>query len=116
MRRNVEKSDQRILGSGNFVSMTLEQSDKVLEKKYLPKRPIEELIEMVSEKMGVKPELICSRSRKKLVSDIRSLVAWYVVEEAGHSAADVARYLGISRVGVLLAVKNGKGLANKYNF
>jgi hypothetical protein len=42
-RGNIVKSDQRILGSGEFVSLTLEQSEKILERKYLPKRPIEEL-------------------------------------------------------------------------
>jgi len=109
-RGNVEKSDQRILGSGNFVSMTLEQSDKILEKKYLPKRPIEELIEMVAEKLGVTPELICSGSRKKLVSDAKSLVAWYAVEEEGYSTVDTARYLGMSHVGVLAAIKRHKML------
>jgi len=30
-----EKSDQRILGSGDFVSATLQQSERILEKRYL---------------------------------------------------------------------------------
>jgi hypothetical protein len=66
---NVERSDQRILGNGNFVSMPLEQSDKILEKKYLPKHPIEEMIEMVAYKVGLKPELVCSGNRKLWLQD-----------------------------------------------
>jgi len=42
-RGNKEKSDSRVLGSGGFVNLTLEQSVRILEKKYLPKRSIEEL-------------------------------------------------------------------------
>jgi len=107
-RGNVEKSDQRILGSGNFVSMTLEQSDKILEKKYLPKRPIEELIEIVAEKLNLKPELICSGSRQKQYSDARYLISWLAVEKTGHAAADVARHLGIRHVNVLRSVAKGR--------
>ena len=60
-----EKSDQRILGSGDFVSATLQQSERILEKKYRPKRSIEELIEFVGGRLGLEPELICSGSRQK---------------------------------------------------
>ena len=54
------------MGSGDFacpvkcvayfsgVSETLQQAEVKFEKKYLPKRPIEELIEIVAGKMGVK--------------------------------------------------------------
>jgi REP element-mobilizing transposase RayT len=103
-----EKSDQRILGGGDFVSTTLQQSERILEKKYLPKRPIEELIEVVAERLGLKPKLICSGSRQQKYSEARSLVAWLAVEEVGHSAAEVARFLGISRMGVQKAVIRGR--------
>jgi len=55
----------KILGSGDFVSTTLQQSERILEKKYLLKRSIEELIEFVAGRLGLKPELICSGSRQK---------------------------------------------------
>jgi hypothetical protein len=96
-----EKGDARILGSGDFVSETLQQAEVKFEKKYLPKRPIEELIEIVAGKLGVKPELICSGNRQRQNSEARSLVAWLAVEEIGHPAAEVARTLGISRVALI---------------
>ena len=98
------KSDQRILGSGGFVGTVLQKSERLLGKKYLPKRFIEELIEFVAGRLGLKPELICSGSRQQKYSDARSLVACLAVEETGHSAAEVARFLGISRMGVQKAV------------
>ena len=91
-----EKGDARILGSGDFVNETLEQSETLLEKKYLAKRPIEELVEIVAGKLGLKPELICSENRQRQYSEARSLLAWLAVEEVGHQAAEVARFLGIS--------------------
>ncbi|MFH1974641.1 MAG: MarR family EPS-associated transcriptional regulator [Pseudomonadota bacterium] len=100
-----EKSDQRILGRGDFVSTTLQQSERILEKKYLPKRPIEELIEFVGGKLSLTPELICSGSRQKKIAEARALVAYLAVEETGHSAADVARYLGIGRASVLRSIR-----------
>ena len=110
------KGDARILGSGDFVSTTLEQSERILEKKYLPKRPIEELVEAVAGKLGLKPELICSGNRQRQYSEARSLVAWLAVEEIGHPAAEVARFLGISRVGVLLSLEKAKDICQKYEF
>jgi len=115
-REEREKGDARILGSGDFVSTTLEQSERILEKKYLPKRPIEELVEAVAGKLGLKPELICSGNRQRQYSEARSLVAWLAVEEIGHPAAEVARFLGISRVGVLLSLEKAKEICQKYEF
>ena len=50
-----EKGDARILGSGDFVSETLQQAEVKFEKKYLPKRPIEELVEAVAGNQQKKP-------------------------------------------------------------
>ena len=102
------KSDQRILGSGSFVSTTLQQSERLLEKKYKPKRTIDDLIAAVADKGGSSPELICSGSRQKKIAEARALVAYLAVEETGHSAADVARYLGIGRTNVLRSIKRGR--------
>ena len=115
-REEREKGDARILGSGGFVSTTLEQSERILEKKYLPKRPIEELIEVVAGKLGLKPELICSGNRQRQYSEARSVLAWLAVEEVGHPAAEVARFLGISRVGVLLSLEKDRNICQKYEF
>ena len=106
-----EKGDARILGSGDFVSETLQQAETTLERKYLPKRPIEELVEIVAGKLGLKPELICSGNRKPRISDARSIIAHMAVEETGHSATDVARYLGIKQTSVLQSVKKGRILS-----
>ena len=105
-----ERGDARILGSGDFVNETLKQSETLFEKKYLAKRPIEELVEIVAGELGLKPELICSGNRQRQYSEARSVLAWLAVEEVGHTAAEVARFLGISRMGVQKAVIRGSEL------
>ncbi len=41
----------------------------------------------------------------------RSIVAHMAVEETGHAATDVARYLGIKQTSVLQSVKKGRILS-----
>jgi len=72
------------------------------------------LIEVVAGKLGLKPELICSGNRQRQYSEARSVLAWMAVEEVGHPAAEVARFLGISRVGVLLSLEKAKDICQKY--
>jgi len=95
-----EKGDARILGSGDFVNTTLHQSEKLLERKYRPKKAMDDLMTVVADKVGMAPELICSRSRQRKYSEARAIFSYLAVEETGYSAADVARYLGVKRMSV----------------
>ena len=45
------------------------------------------------------------RKQRQKIAKARALVAHLAVEETGHSAADVARYLGIGRTNVLRSIK-----------
>jgi chromosomal replication initiation ATPase DnaA len=69
----------------------------------------------VAERLGLKPKLICSGSRQKKIAEARALVAYLAVEETGHSAAEVARHLGVRRVNVLRAAKKGLKIGNKFD-
>ena len=111
-----ELSDQRILGSGGFVGAVLQESERLLEKKYKPKRTIDDLLVVAAGKVGVSPELICSRSRQRKTSEARAIFSYLAVEETGYSAADVARFLGVKRMSVHEAVARGKTLCAEYSF
>jgi len=87
------------------VSATLRRSERDLVKKYVAKLPMDELIALAAKRSGLEPELIGSRSRQKKYSQARSLFAWLAVEEEGYPAAVVARFLGMSRVGVKKALE-----------
>ena len=110
-----EKSDQRILGSGGFVGAVLQKSERLLEKKYKAKQTIDDLIAVVADKVGVSPELICSRSRQRKASEARAIFSYLAVEETGYPAADVARFLDVKRMSVHEAVTRGKTLCAEYS-
>ena len=103
-----EKGDARILGSGNFVTETLEQTEVRFEKKYLPKRPIEELLEIVASHLNLNPRSIISASRKKEISEARALVCHFAINDMSYSASEVARSLGLSRVNAGRCADRGK--------
>ena len=86
-----------------------------LEKKYKPKRTIDDLIAVAADKVGVSPELICSRSRQRKTSEARAIFSYLAVEETGYPAADVARFLGVKRMSVHEAVTRGKTLCAEYS-
>ena len=103
-----------ILGSGDFVEATLHQSEKLLERKYRPKKTVEDLMKEASEAFGVPPEVICSRSRQRKHSAVRVAFMYLAVEETGYSAADVARVLGVKRMSVHEAVVRGRALCAEH--
>ena len=73
------------------------------------------LIAVVADKVGVSPELICSRSRQRKASEARAIFSYLAVEETGYPAADVARFLGVKRMSVHEAVIRGKTLCVEYS-
>jgi len=77
-------------------------------------RPLLRLIMVVAGKVGVSPELICSRSRQRKPSEARAILSYLAVEETGYPAADVARFLGVKRMSVHEAVTRGKTLCAEY--
>ena len=96
------------------VDDTLADSERLLERKYGPKKAIEDLIKETSEAFGVPPEVICSRSRQRKHSAARAALSYLAVEETGHSAADVARVLGVKRMSVHEAVVRGRTLCEEH--
>ena len=103
-----EKGDARILGSGDFVTETLEQTEVMFEKKYLPKRPIDELLEIVASHLNLDPRSIISTNRKKKISEARALVCHFAINDLSYSASEVARSLALSRVNAGRCADRGK--------
>ena len=103
-----EKGDARILGSGDFVTETLEQTEVMFEKKYLPKRPIDELLEIVASHLNLDPRNIISTNRKKKISEARALVCHFAINDLSYSASEVARSLALSRVNAGRCADRGK--------
>lgn len=94
-----ELSDERILGSGNFVSTILNEAEEK-EKRQLKfrqsGRTIAEIMEEECKSRQISLKELNSGSRRRKVSQTRAVVAYRGKEELCLSAAEIARHLGVS--------------------
>jgi REP element-mobilizing transposase RayT len=101
LRRSGERelSDERILGSGEFVERMIKGA-KAHIKYQLPVKQqhqkIKEFIRKVCKKEKVTIEELTSGSRRKEVSTVRAQVAIGLVKYYGVALAEVARQVGVS--------------------
>lgn len=101
LRRSGERelSDERILGSGEFVKQMIKEA-KAQIKYQLPARQqqqkINELIKKMCKKGQVTIEELTSGSRRKDVSTVRAQIAIGLVKNYGVALAEVARRVGVS--------------------
>ena len=103
-----EKSDERILGGGEFVSQLIEQSDEIRKEQFLDGKGLQHishLIEEICAKEGVSVEALKAGSRRREVSKIRSRLVGKLVEECGLSLTEAGRQLGVSASAVAITLR-----------
>lgn len=103
-----EKGDERILGSGDFVNEALRKAGEDWEKGQGDKISLSELVEKVASHLDLKTERIISASRRKEITEARSLVCHFAINNLSYSASEVARSLSISRVNAGRCAERGK--------
>lgn len=101
MRRRGERklTDERILGSSDFVINVLNESDKQVKKSFTPEykaNTINDVIERICKKEGINVRELQSGGRRKAVSKARVLIALELVQEHGVSFSEVARNVGVT--------------------
>ena len=95
----VEKSDERILGSGGFVESVLDQADEKLKHQFTSVDSIDRavrLIEKMCKENQLSIETLRSGSRISEVSRLRSELAETLVRGYGLSLAETGRQLGVT--------------------
>jgi putative transposase len=102
-----EKGDDRILGSGDFVSHVLSEAD--LTKKYRlanldREKAALELMEHCCQENEIALQALSGGSRVRQVSKVRHELSRRLTEELGLSFAEVARLLGVSTSAVAKVV------------
>lgn len=106
-----EKSDDRILGSGDFVEQIIRQADDNV-KYQLPSHELGDhaaaLVQAVCERERVSQEALLSGSRRQNVSKVRLELAAKLVNELGLSLAESARQLGVSTSAIANALRRKK--------
>jgi len=104
-----EKSDQRILGSGSFVSNVLRQANELKDRKEVYKVDLEELVARVAHNTGIEIEDLLSPKRERRISYARGIVCYLAVLKLGYELSEVGKVLGISsRKGVSRCMRRGE--------
>ena len=94
-----EKSDERILGSGEFVTQLIEESDEARRKQFSVSERLREAIEhieRVCEEEHVDIKALRAGSRRKKVLKVRARLTEALIEEFALSLAETGRQLGVS--------------------
>jgi len=100
-------SDERILGSGEFVEKIVGEADEKIRYQLPKSRRLEDaksIIENVCGEENVSPEELRAGSRRGPVTAIRKHLARRLVEELGLSLADAARLLGVTTPAVAKSI------------
>lgn len=94
-----ERSDERILGSGDFVEQVIRQADEQVKHQFSirgSKDKAERLIAKTCRKAQISVEALRTGSRRRDVSKARAELAGRLVGECGFTLAEIARWLGVS--------------------
>jgi len=108
------KGDERILGSGDFANEALMKAGEDWEKGKDKKIPLAQLIEKVASHLDIKEESILSASRKREISEARSIISYLAIEYMGYSASEVGLALSINRENAGRGAARGKKALDKY--
>jgi len=94
-----EKSDERILGRGEFVEQIIQQSDKRRKLQFSVSERLQQaavLVKKVCKKEKLSVEALKSGSRRHNVSMVRAQLAKKLTEECGLSLSETGHQLGVS--------------------
>ena len=94
-----EKSDERILGSGEFVEQLIEQSDQLRKEQFSLQQRLQRaasVVEKLCKKEYVSISELRSGSRRQKVLMVRRQLAKDLVEQCGLSLTETGRHLGVS--------------------
>ena len=101
-------SDQRILGSSDFVDKVLANAGEDYDRRVQLKASgidLEFVVNMVSAHLEVGMEEVCGPSRRQQACQARALISYLAVQEFGIAGADVARRLNVDRSSVSRAIQ-----------
>lgn len=110
------KGDERILGDSEFVMSVLSEAEKALERRYRLKRKginADEAEKKILKVFDIKREELYSGSRRKQISEARSIYCYWCAREIGESLTSLANRLGLTQSAVGYAVDRGKIAAEK---
>ena len=104
-------SDERILGSSDFVESVLKQANEAYERKTLAMAKgigLDALIDATANYFDINPEIIKGSSKQREGSRARSIVCYLAVEKLAMVGAQLARQLSLTPSAVSKLVSRGR--------
>jgi hypothetical protein len=117
--RHYQRSDERILGDGDFVSRILAKADETLERRHALRiggMDLEKIALRVSSLMDIKPEDVWAKGKHQRIVDARSLLCFWAVRELGMTMASLGRKLGLSIPAISKSVARGEQISESKSF
>jgi len=114
-----EKSDERILGDGDFVDQVLSLAKEQMEQRNLlisQGYDLKMIAERVCSVMNLEPSEIWKTGKIRSRVAARSLVCFWAVRELGISMTELSRRLNLSLSGVSQSVTRGEKIAEINGF
>ncbi len=105
-------TDERILGSGDFVEKLLTQADERFKYQFdrdKRRKKMEQVIEDVCEREKISIMELRSGSRRGRIPQIRAQIASRLAEEFAVPLAEIARQLGVSTSAISKALRKTSG-------
>jgi putative transposase len=110
-----QKSDERILGDGDFVETVLSEARETMNNRYpLATRGIgfKDVLGVVSELLCIQAQKLVGPTKERVIVKGRALACLWAVRELGMSMTEVAECLNISVPTVSVAAKKGGQIAD----
>ncbi|MBU1054703.1 MAG: transposase [Proteobacteria bacterium] len=114
-----EKSDERILGNGEFVETVLAESNEQMKRKYHLRSKgfdLDTVAARVSELTGIDKSQILLPGKEQSRVIARSIFCYFAVRELGISMSELSRKMDLSLSGVSLSVKRGEKIIDKTGY
>jgi putative transposase len=106
-----QKSDERILGDGDFVESVLAEADEKMTRRFAYKSrgiSLDYLQQAVANLMDIEPEELVGASKARKVTKGRILFCYLAVREMDLSMTEIAKRLKIALPTVSVAVQKGE--------
>jgi len=114
-----QKSDERILGDGDFVEQVLLQAREQMERRHKVRArgfDLDRVGERVCEVLELDKSSLRAGGKDRTRVRARSLFCYWASRELGISQADLARKLNISPAAVTFSVKRGEEMVREHNY
>ena len=119
-RQNLHlKSDERILGDGDFVERVLSAADEQLERKYRFKSKgydLHNLTLRVADIFSIKPSEVLKPGKQPDRVKARSLLCFWAVRELGYTMAELALKADLSQPAISISVRRGEEIVAKKGY